>query len=374
MQGLLARVRAGRELFNGTDNMLASAGFILEDAKFLELALANPTSYDHRADAASSVLGPKATGEMIDVVIELATRARTELAAGKALSVLEQRIEHVPGSSLLAAILERSWKLDSEQMARLAELVSRRRDRDSERGRSFGADAIRTIQMLVQDWGKRMLASGNAQRRHKAAVATLASHVPDVSLLPLLKEMLDDNLHRFRDFRAQAEATNWRHSKARDEAYWPMTHEYQRAFLAIKTPETAALMKEYLEDLDFGTCAATILAEQWRTANEPLKDKASLGGVDWSEVTAKRAARTANRGRNMRRSGRDLRHDRSSNCGWGDIEAAKAGGFARHQSAAAPTRAARQGSSKSDRPGTEGRISGGSLGFAVEPRALRRGD
>ncbi len=293
MQGLLARVRAGRELFYGTDNMLASAGFILEDAKFLELALANPTSDDHGADAASSVLGPKATGEMIDALLELATRARNELAAGKALSVLKRRIEHVPGSSLLAAIVERSRKLDSEQMAQLAALVSRRRDRDSERGRGFGADAIHTIQMLVQDWGKRMLASGDAQRRHKAAVATLASHVPDVSLLPLLKEMLDDNLRRLRDFRAQAEATKRRASEAQNEAGEPMTHVYQRAFLAIRTPETAALMKEYLEDLDFDAPAARVLADQWRTANEPPKDRRFLGGIDWSEVAAKRTARLA---------------------------------------------------------------------------------
>ena len=194
-------------------------------------------------------------------------------------------------------------------MARLAALVSRRLDRDSERGRPFGADAIRTIQALVQDWGKRMLASGDAQRWHKAAIATLASHVPDVSLLPLLKEMLDDNLRRLRDFRAQAEATKWRPSEALNEARMPMTHEYQRAFLAIKTPETAALMKEYLEDLDFGVLAAGVLADQWRTANEPPKDRRFLGGIDWSEVAAKaRGARRQSR-RDMRRSGSDLRSD-----------------------------------------------------------------
>ena len=294
MHGLLARVRAGRKLFYGADDMLASAGFILEDAEILKLALTDPASDDRRADAASSVLGPKATGEMIDVLLELAPRARAERAAGEALSGLERRIEHIPGSSLLAAIVERSRKLNSEQMARLATLVLRRLDRGSERGRPFGADAIRTIQVLVQDWGKRMLASGDAQRGHKAAVATLASRVPDASLLPLLKEMLDDNLRRLRNFRAQAEATKWRPGEALNEARMPMTHEFQRAFLAIKTPETVALMKEYLEDLDFGALAARVLADQWRTANEPPKDRRFLSEPDWSDVTAKRAARAAN--------------------------------------------------------------------------------
>ena len=52
MHGLLARVRAGRKLFYGADDMLASAGFILEDAEILNLALTNPASNDRRADAA----------------------------------------------------------------------------------------------------------------------------------------------------------------------------------------------------------------------------------------------------------------------------------------------------------------------------------
>jgi hypothetical protein len=179
-------------------------------------------------------------------------------------------------------------------MARLADLFLRRLDRDSERGRPFGADAVCTIQALVQNWGKRMLASGDAQRRHKAAVAMLASRVPDVSLLPLLKGMLDDNLGRLRDFRAQAEAARWMPCEAVDEARWPMTHEYQRAFLVINAPETANLMKEYLEDLDFGALAAGVLADQWRTANEPLKDRHFFGGIDWSGVAAKRMARATN--------------------------------------------------------------------------------
>ena len=117
---------------------------------------------------------------------------------------------------------------------------------------------------------------------------------PDVSLLPLLKEMLDDNLRRLRDFRAQAEATKWQPSEALNESRMPMTDEYQRAFLAIKTPETAALMKEYLEDLDFGALAARVLADQWRTGNEPPKDRRFLSEPDWSDVGAKRMARAAN--------------------------------------------------------------------------------
>ena len=293
--GLLARVRAGRKLFYGADDMLASAGFVVEDEELLNLTLANPASDDTQADAAASVLGPVAVGKMLDRLLALAPHVHTDRAASEAYSTLNRRIAHVPGESLVDAVAQRSPTLNSEQRARLASLLSRGPDGDSDRARPFNADAVRTVQGLVEEWGKRMLASSDAARWHKAAIASLASHVPDVGLLPLLKQMNDDNLRRYRDFRAQAETEGWKHTDALQEARAPHTHEYQWAFLAIKTPETAALMREYLEDEHFGALAAGVLAEQWRARNEP--PKSSRGGlIDWSDFERKRAARAANPG------------------------------------------------------------------------------
>jgi hypothetical protein len=289
--GLLARVLTGRKLFYGLDDMLASAEIIKEDDELRKLALTNPARDDDRADAAASVLGPLSAGKLIDALLELAPRTRTDRPSSETYSGLERRIAHVPGASLVKAIVERSPTLNCEQMARLAELLSRRPDGNSNRGRPFDADAIHAIQGLVEDWGRKMLASSDAERWHKAAIATLAGYTPSVSLLPLLKDMLDDNLRRLRDFRTQAAAAEWRPCDAVDEARRPMTGEYQRAFLAIEAPETVALMKEYLEDEDFGVLAARVLADQWRAANEPPSDKRFMAGVDWSGVEARRAAR-----------------------------------------------------------------------------------
>jgi hypothetical protein len=292
--GLLARVRAGRKLFYGADDILASAGFVIEDEELLNLALANPASDDTQADAAASVLGPVAVGKMLDRLLTLAPHIRTDRPTSEAYSALDRRIAHVPGESLVEAIAERSPTLDSEQMARFASLLSRRPDSDSDHARPFNADAVRIVQGLVEEWGERMLASSAAERWQKAAIAALASHVPNVGLLPLIKQMNDDNLRRYRDFRAQAEAEGWRHGGAVHEARAPYTGEYEWAFLAIKTPETAALMREYLEDEHFGAFAARVLADQWRAANEPRKNTRFLGGIDWSDVEMKCAARAAN--------------------------------------------------------------------------------
>ena len=79
-----------------------------------------------------------------------------------------------------------------------------------------------------------------------------------------------------------------------NEARTLYTLEYQRAFTAIKAPETTALMGEYLAEEHFGELAARVLAVQWSEANEPRNDTKFLGGVDFTHVEARRAARAAN--------------------------------------------------------------------------------
>jgi len=293
--GLLARLRAGRTLFYGADGILASAGFALEDDALVELVLVDPAVHDVRAEAAASVLGPQAVGRLADAFLDVGSRLRIkggyDKTTGELYRGLETRIAHVQGSSLVAAVLARSAQANNETIAQLAELLSRHPDGENDRGRPFQADSKLEIQGLVNDWGNRMLASQDASRWQKAVLATLASRVPSAKLLPILKLLLDDNLKRYRVFRKEAQVARWLPCVAVNEARMPMTHEYYRAFLAIKTPETAAIMQEYLADEHFGALAARVLADQWRTVNDPPMEKRFLGGFDFSGVKEKRAAR-----------------------------------------------------------------------------------
>jgi hypothetical protein len=293
--GLLTRVRAGRTLFYGADDILASAGFSLEDDALLDLALAETAHRNDRAEAAASVLGPQAVGRMIDALLDLGARLRADgtydHTASDLYRSLQDRIAHTPGASLVAAVRGRSAQADNDKIARLADLLSRHPNGDSDRGRPFDTDSLLAIQGLAEDWGNRMLASGDAKRSQTASIAILASHAASVGLLPLLKRLLDDNLRRYRAFREEAQAAGWRHGEALNEARTPHTHEYQRAFLAINAPETAALMREYLADEHFGELAAQVLAAQWRAENEPPDGKRFLGGADFSRVEEKRAVR-----------------------------------------------------------------------------------
>jgi hypothetical protein len=297
--GLLQRVRAGRTLFYGADDILASAGFSLEDDVLLEAALSDTKRCDDRAEAAASVLGPQAVGRMIEMVFEAEKRVRDasgkyDQAASDRYHDLLTRIGHTPGASLVAAVRARSAKADNQEMADLAELIYRHPHGENDRGRPFDADSLSAISALVEDWGSRMLASGDATRSQLASIATLASHAPSVGLLPLIKRLLDENLRRYRAFREEAKAAGWRQGKVTDEARTPRTHEYQRAFDAIKVPETAALMREYLQDEHFGQLAALVLAAQWTAVNEPSNGKPFWNRVDFSRVEERRAMRASN--------------------------------------------------------------------------------
>lgn len=296
-EGLLMRVRAGRNLFYGAADILSGAGFGLEDGDLLRLALAETARLDDQPEAAASVLGPQSVGGMIDALFDAATRLRDaegkyDKTAADRYHGIQSRIARVPGASLVAATQAHSAKADNAQIERLAELLSRHPD-EVDGGRPFDSESLAAIRALIEDWGKRLLASGEAERRHIASVATLARRAPDVSLLPLLKRMLDENLRRYRAFREESAAEGWRQGKAQNEASWPMTHEYMRAFMAIKSPETTALMREYLADPHFGELAACVLADHWKAANEPPPNKRFFGGHDFSGVAEKRAAHAA---------------------------------------------------------------------------------
>lgn len=296
-RGLLSRLYSGHMLFPGADDLLASAGIVLEDDRLLELALADPRQRDDRSDAAASLLGPKTAGRLIDAFLKLNSDVRVdERTVPEALDAvrgLRSRIAHVPGSSLVAAVLERSSTECSSCVTQFVDLLVRPNDGVSERGRSFDADALATIRDLFEKWAGYMLLPGNAKRSEIAALAGLAECAAHSELLLTLGRLLDEDLRRYRSFRREAENNGWKRGLARDEAQSIYTGLYQRAFMAIRSPNTDAMMGRYLADEDFGELAAGVLAAHWRAANESPKNEYGLGGVDFSGVNEMRKARAA---------------------------------------------------------------------------------
>ena len=296
--GLLRRVREYRDLFYGADDLLATAGFALEDDTLLGIALEEINRQDDRADAVASVLGPVAVGQLIDAYLAAGkvlydASGKYSQAAGDRYRGLRHRIDHTPGASLVTAVQARAASADNEEIAQLAMLLSRETYGDEERARPFNEESLAAIGVLAHEMAERMLVSGDEKRWRLATIATMMSHAPSVAHLPLLKRLLDDNLRRYRAFRKRADASGRKDRDAAHEAHHQNMHEYQRTFLAINAPETAALMRKYLKDEDFGELAARVLAVQWFEANEPKDDMNFQRGEDLSRVEARREARAA---------------------------------------------------------------------------------
>ncbi len=292
--GLLKRLREGRELFYGADNILAASGVVVEDDTLLEIVLSPQARVDNRAEAAASVLGPVGVGKLIDVKLAVRGEIKELGKYEKSLSTryhgLRELIAHTPGASLVAAVQARSAAASNEDIRELAELLCRR-DEEDDRARPFPRDAQAAVEQMAEQWGERLIASGdNATREQLCAVADLIGHFPSVALLPMLQRLLDDELRRYRAFRQRAEEERWQ-GEATNEARMLYTNRYEKAFTKIEARETTALMISYLPDAHFGETAARVLKVQWILANEPKDDRRFWGNADFSRVEDMRAVR-----------------------------------------------------------------------------------
>lgn len=293
-EGILARVREGLELPIQAIELMGGADFALEDEALLQIALIE-SDHDSRADAAASVLGPNAVGKLIDRKLELAKGVLNgdgnyDEEVANCHRAIERRIRLSQTKHLLAAIETRSKDASHQQIHEFAELICHQGDEAHERGRPFEGAIRAAITAFVENWGERLLASSESTRAQLASIAALVGNAPSTSLLPLLRRLLDEELYRWRAFREQARAESYREGTATNEARMSWTLQYQRAFLAIRCPETAALMERYLLDDEFGKPAALVLAGQWRAANEP-SDNRWRRSPDLSRVGDKRQMR-----------------------------------------------------------------------------------
>ena len=297
-EGLLQRVREGREFPIRTTGRLVRAGFGLEDDALLDLALESDRARDGRAEAAASVLGPRAVARLIDRVVELDRQIRdagkeAEKAAKDLHSAVRDRVCFADPAHVLAAIEERAGEATNQRIEYFADLLIQCGGRSGTTGRRFDACAQARIGRFVNQWGKRLLSSRDATRRQLASVASLAQHSPSKDVLPVLEQLLEAELGLLRGFRERAREETDSRGEAMQEARVGLRFHYRKAFAANCCPESTALMRRFLMDEEFGHGAACVLAEHWRARNEPNDDRLWRGSPDFSRVAERREARDA---------------------------------------------------------------------------------
>ncbi|WPN47500.1 hypothetical protein [Pseudomonas sp. P8_241] len=297
-KALIARVLEGRSLFHHAAEIVSAGRVVEDDDSLLKIAQEDLDQYSQRASIAAVVLGPRSSAVLLDMLFELEPRRKVNGAwdpeVNRLFRGLEGRLALAPAESILEAVQARSASASVSQMALMAEVLFRCRGEQSSHDRPFSDTVKGSISGLMEEWAYRMLASGEATRMQTASLVKLATCAPSGQLLPVLQALLDDNLRRLRAFREQAEAESWRPGNAVDEARTPHTHEYARAFRALKHPDTRHILYSYLDDSNFGEEATGVLVEHWLLTNEPPSVETRLfGRLDFSGVPARRAARIA---------------------------------------------------------------------------------
>lgn len=297
-EGFLQRLRTGKALFFGADDVMASSGLSLEGDDLLEKALSPAARYDDVAEAAAAVLGPRATGALVDAYLAAANLVRPDgpydEAASARFQALRDRLAHTPGRSLVAALEERATTVPDDKIDDLAALASRSDHGRAERARPFGPADLQALGRLAQDWGERLLRSTTATLYAKASIATLISQAPAAGLLSVLRALLDDNIARYAACRLRVDQGGRLDKDALRVVQSPHFHEYQAALAAIDDQAARDVAADYLTDLHFGEYAARVLLQHWTRENIPTTSR-MFGGEDFTRVGERRQARDRDR-------------------------------------------------------------------------------
>ncbi len=297
-RGIVIRVRKGYSLPVRAEEYVAECSFAYEDETLLEIAMSTEGDED-RAKTAAAALGPEATGQLIDKLLEMKTLREDTgsdqpYAAFRLYQALRDVVLCVPISSLLGAASVRSGQADSKELEMLANLISSRLDGGYWQSSTLAADLRGTIAEFVQSWGGRLLESSNTTREQLAAIARLACQAPCEGLLPILQQLLDEELRLWKTFRSQVSADGSYERIAIQEARTSWTDHYQQAFLKNRSADTLELMREYLLDRNFGVPAAEVIAGRWRVVFEPEGEREWPKATEFSRVAKRREFREFN--------------------------------------------------------------------------------
>lgn len=293
-QGVLARMKTGTPLFFGAVDLMIAADLSLEEKWLVDVALSTPAERDDSASAAAAVLGPAATGKLIDALLALAPTIRTDQTSATRYRRLADRLSSAPEVSLLNAVERRSALLEVEQIARLADLLSRRRGERDPRGQTFAPEGIETLQRLIVDWGERLLDAASS-RWQRQTLATLVERAPSPRQIDVLQRLLDRELHDLAAARSRAEASKWQDKAAVTEVQTSNVGAYARAFRAIGGKQVVDTVRSYLLDRAFGESAGRIISAEWERANTTPSERRFGLRPDFSNVAERRNRRRLNR-------------------------------------------------------------------------------
>jgi len=299
---LVSQLESGKPVPFRTEELLRVSDVVIEDGPLVERVLHNPGE-EKGTETAVSIIGPKTIVLLIDQMFGIHARIKANHGKyDKALSDEYHRLTHWISNTkinlFIQAVLERAETENPDEIALLANLISRHGGSVKRHPLGVNATAHDRATAAVQRWAEILIASHEATRTQLAEIACAAERLESPTLVPVLQELLSEDLARrkralegFLDARKNGR-------EIQNDAHMCWTLQYRRAFAAIGDDQTVRIMKSYLPDPDFGIDAALVLKAVWKKS-QPAEDKSGFirSWPDFSVVPEEYTKRQSGTGR-----------------------------------------------------------------------------
>ena len=272
---LVSLLESGKPVPFGTNELLKKSDLVIDVGPLVERVLRS-SGEDKGAEPAVSIVGPKTIGQLINQIFRIHSKIKeNNRRYDKALSDeyhrLRDWISNTKADSFIQSVLEHAATERPDEIVLLSSLISRHGGSVERQSLGIDATAYDRATAAVLRWAQTLLASPEATRAQFAKIAQAAERLESPSLVPVLQELLSEDLERRK--RAMKEfldaRKNGRHIQNDAQMSW--TLQYRGAFAAIGDDQTVRIMKAYLPNHDFGVDAAYVLKAVW-IKSQPAKE------------------------------------------------------------------------------------------------------
>ncbi len=281
ISAVVSLLESGKSVPFRTDELLKASNLIIDEGPLVERILGN-SGDDRGAESAVIIVGPKTISQFIDQLFRIHNRlkennGRYDKAQSDEYHRMLGRISNTRLDSFIQSVLERAATETPDEIALLAELISRHGGSIERQPLRLDVTAYNNTIAAVLRWAKTLLASSEATREQFSKIAQVAERLQSPALVHVLQELLSEELdRRKRAMKEFADALkNGR--RIRNDAQMSWTIQYRRAFSAIGDDQTVRIMKAYLPNHEFGVDAAYVLRAVWIKSQPGMKNSEFLG-------------------------------------------------------------------------------------------------
>jgi len=276
---LVSLLESGKPVPVRTDDLLLTSDIVIDEGLLVKGVLQNSVE-EKIAKTVVSIAGPKTIGQLINQIVGINVRIKAN--DGKYDKVLSHEyhrlsdwISNTKPKPFIIAVLERTEAENPYEIALLADLISRHGGSDEREPLRLDATVHERITTAIRWWAKILLTSSEATRSQFAEIAQTAERLRSTSLVPVLHQLLSEDLVRRKRAMAEFTEARKRGHQIQNNAHMSWTLQYRRAFAAIGDDQTVQMMKSFLSNPDFGFDAAHVLKAVWKKS-QPTEDESGF--------------------------------------------------------------------------------------------------